>query len=249
MRPKLQYILTWVSLGIMLLSAISLLVASWNATINNNALPFVMILFWVLITASGIYLFTLAVKKAHRSWIQEKQSQQVDQKSEAPKASKSSKDEKTLDFASTARKLVRRTPDGTKLEDMGNELLKNLARELEIMSGIFYLRKGDIFEPAASYALLVAAQPYSFKEGDGLSGQVAKNKQIMVLSRLPGDYVSVYSGLGKAEPKYLAIVPLVHHNKTVAILECSGFKYDPAKIELMFRIFSRDVMEKITTKE
>jgi hypothetical protein len=58
--------------------------------------------------------------------------------------------------------------------------------------------------------------------------------------------MDVYSGLGKARPAYLAIIPLIHKNKTVAVLECSGYKYDPHDIENMFRIFSRDLMDKIS---
>ena len=50
----------------------------------------------------------------------------------------------------------------------------------------------------------------------------------MVLTRLPEDYLEVYSGLGKAQPSYLAIVPLIHKGRTIAVLECSGYRYDPA---------------------
>ncbi len=34
-------------------------------------------------------------------------------------------------------------------------------------------------------------------------------------------------------------------DKTIAVLECSGYRYDPKDIEGMFRIFARDVMTKL----
>ena len=246
MKHRLQYIFTWVALGLFLLSAVALLVVAWNGLILERPRPFIMSIFWILISASGIYLFLLAVKKAHRSWIQEKQNIKQEEQQETREVSRPKKDEDSLDFAGVAKKLIRRTPDGVRLKDAGDQWLKNLARELEIMSGILYLRKGSSFEMAAGYALAGSEKPYVFKEGEGLSGQVAKTRQIRILTGLPEGFKEVYSGLGKAEPKYLAIVPLVSNDRTVAILECSGYRYNPGEIESMFRIFSRDLMEKIS---
>ena len=70
----------------------------------------------------------------------------------------------------------------------------------------------------------------------------------MVLTSLPEDYLEVYSGLGKAQPSYLAIVPFIHKGRTMAVLECSGYRYDPHDIENMFRIFARDLMDKLITQ-
>jgi two-component system chemotaxis sensor kinase CheA len=103
------------------------------------------------------------------------------------------------------------------------------------------------FQAVSSYALANPREPYSFKEGEGLSGQAAANRQIMMLTNLPEEHLEVYSGLGKARPSYLAIVPLIHKEKTIAVLECSGYRYAPGDIESMFRIFSRDLMEKLST--
>jgi hypothetical protein len=68
------------------------------------------------------------------------------------------------------------------------------------------------------------------------------------MTRLPEEFLEVYSGLGKARPSYLAIVPLVHDDRTVALLECTGYRYEPGDIESMFRIFARDVMDKVITR-
>lgn len=248
LRSRLQYILTWVSLVVLLTGGISLLILSWNGILTNAPSPVLLILIWISMAASGIFLFMLAVKKAHRLWIDEERSlkeKDADEKLKSIQKQDPSKDREVMDFAATARKLVRRTPENASLEDAGRGLLKNLARELEIMSGVFYVKKKGQFEATSSYALASSTEPYSFKEGEGLTGQVARNQQIMVLIRLPEEHMEVYSGLGKSKPAYLAIVPLIYKNKTVAVVECSGYRHDPHDIENMFRICSRDMIEKL----
>jgi len=249
LKSKLQYILTWVTILLLLISGFGLMVMSWNGAIGGSPSPSQMIILWVIMSASGIYLFMFAVKKAHKQWIHDerRKKQKKNPDSETHIARKgSSQKEKALDFASTARKLSRKFPEKESYAKSGQELLTNLAKELEIMSGVFYAREKDSFLAVATYALASASEPYSFKEGEGLSGQAAANQQIMLLSSLPEGHLQVYSGLGKAEPSYLAIVPLVYENRTIAVLECSGYRYDPHDVETMFRIFARDVMTKLS---
>jgi hypothetical protein len=248
-RSRIQYVMTWIALGVLLTAGLGLMIASWNGALTHSPSPALMVLLWICLSASGIFLFMLAVKKAHRLWIQEeieRKLAEADAKA-TPSAPRSpSRDNQVLDFASTARKLLRRIPEGTTLEESGKELLKNLAREVEIMSGILYIRKRSTFEPTATYAVSSPKGTHSFSEGEGLPGQAARNQQIMLLTRLPEGHLKVYSGLGKSEPAYLVIVPFVHKGKTIAVLECSGYRYEPHDIESMFRIFARDLMDKLS---
>lgn len=248
-RSRILYMLTWVALVVLLTGGISLLILSWNGILTNPPSPVLMIFFLIAMAGSGIFLFMLAVKKAHRLMVDEERSRK-EKESEINETSGDrkhpSKDNQILDVSATARKLVRRIPDNAKMEDAGKILLKNLARELEIMAGIFYIGKKGQFEATSMYAMASPTEPYSFREGEGLTGQVARNQQTMLLTRLPEEHLEVYSGLGKSNPAYLAIVPLIHKNKTIAVLECSGYRYDPHDIEKMFRIFSRELMEKLS---
>ena len=248
-RSRIQYILTWVSLAVMMACSTLLVAIAWNSRIIGSVSPSLVILSWIGISASGIFLFMLAVKKAHRQWINEKRELEKEAREAKKKPSKgksSSRENKTLDFATVARKIVRRIPDNIAQEQLGKLLLKNLARELEIMSGVYYAEKKGKFLVEATYAKISTSEPFTFKSGEGLPGQAAKNQQLMVLTSLPKDYLEVYSGLGKAPPSYLAIVPLVHKGKTWAVLECSGYRYEPGDIENMFKIFTRDLMDKLS---
>jgi len=246
---KFRYILTWVALVVMMICSTLLVVSAWNSQIIGTVSPPLIVILWTGISASGIYLFLLAVKKAHRQWIDEERNlekERISARELKSRKSRSTHENKALDFAAAARKIVRRVPENIAPEQLGKLLLKNLARELEIMSGIFYRENKGEFIVEATYAMATSAEPFTFKTGEGLSGQAARNQQLMVLNRLPEGHLEVYSGLGKAPPAYLAIVPLVHKGKTIAVLECSGYRYDPGDIENMFKIFTRDLMDKLS---
>jgi len=246
---RLRYIFTWVSLIVMMICITLLAANAWNSQFMGTISQSLLISLWLGSSTSGIYLFLLAVKKAHRQWINEmrqleKEASEVDEKSSAK--SSASMEKKGLDYASAARKIVRRIPENIAHDQLGKLLLKNLSRELELMSGIFYLEQNGTYIMDASYAMVSGTEPFKFKAGEGLSGQVARDKQVLVLNRMPEGLLEVYSGLGKAAPAYLAIIPLVHKGKTIAVLECSGYKYEQGDIENMFRIFARDLMDKLS---
>ncbi len=98
-RSKFQYILTWVSLLVMMTCSTLLVAYAWNSKITAPISPSLMMLLWIGITASGIFLFMLAVKKAHRLWIDEErhlEKMQQDQESAVI-----SLDELTVDFPRT----------------------------------------------------------------------------------------------------------------------------------------------------
>ena len=245
---KLRYILTWLSLALMLICSSVLVASTWNSKLSGTFSPSLILLLWIVISTSGIYLFMLAVKKAHRQWINEKRHlEREEQEAKEKLSGRSAKSgvNKALDFAASSRKIVRRIPESIAEEQLGTLLLKNLARELEIMSGVYYSAKKGEFRAVSTYAMTSFNEPYTFKTGEGLTGQVARNQQLMVLTSLPEGHLEVYSGLGKAAPSYLAIVPLVHKGRTIAVLECSGYRYEPDDIENMFRIFARDLMDKL----
>jgi hypothetical protein len=252
LRDRIYHTLSWASLALMLLSGLGLIILSWNGVVKESVSPASLILLWCCMCASGIYLFLLAVKETRPKWINGKNEGNQSGTREVERErnrERQPRDEKGLEFAATARKIVRRFPEGSSLEQSGQELLKNLASELELMSGILYLRKRGKFQASASYALPSPLEPEAFKEGEGLTGQAARNRQIMMLTRLPEGHLEVYSGLGKSSPAYLVIVPLVAGDRTLAVLECSGYRYDPHDVESMFRILARDLMHKISDEK
>lgn len=101
--------------------------------------------------------------------------------------------------------------------------LSKAAKEFDIVQGIIYKfnSENQIFELIADYAYYGQEPPQPFKTGEGLNGQVAKDKKLLYLKDLPENYRIIVSGLGSSAPKYMAILPAVYNNTTAAIVEIS----------------------------
>lgn len=113
--------------------------------------------------------------------------------------------------------------DSTKYTE---KILSNIAKEFDIVQGLFFVKekKTDIFNIAGKYAYFGEEQPKSFKSGETLSGQVAKNKTTLNLKEIPEDYVTILSGLGSSSPNNLLIIPIILKDETLGIIELASFK-------------------------
>jgi hypothetical protein len=106
-----------------------------------------------------------------------------------------------------------------------NKFLIFLAKEIGIVQGIMYTRniKEQNYTPIGEYAI-TERKPLPFKDGEGLPGQVAENKTMMVLYDIPENYFNISSGLGNSQPKFLILVPVLYKNDTISVLELAFFK-------------------------
>jgi signal transduction histidine kinase/ActR/RegA family two-component response regulator len=63
----------------------------------------------------------------------------------------------------------------------------------------------------------------SFRVGEGLVGQCAKEKKSIVLTAVPDDYVRINSGLGSSIPLNIVVVPVVFEGSVRAVFELASF--------------------------
>ncbi|HSP08060.1 MAG TPA: ATP-binding protein [Candidatus Dormibacteraeota bacterium] len=63
----------------------------------------------------------------------------------------------------------------------------------------------------------------SFRLGEGLVGQCAKEKKRILLTEVPGDYVRISSGLGVAAPLNIVVLPVLFEGTVRAVLELASF--------------------------
>jgi signal transduction histidine kinase/DNA-binding response OmpR family regulator/HAMP domain-containing protein len=63
----------------------------------------------------------------------------------------------------------------------------------------------------------------SFKFGEGLVGQCAKEKQRILLTEVPADYVRINSGLGDATPLNIIVLPVLFEGSVRAVIELASF--------------------------
>ena len=119
----------------------------------------------------------------------------------------------------------------------GEEFLIAVSKHYEIAQGICYLynNQSKLFEIRASYAYYsTEEQVRSFAIGHGLTGQVALNQEMLNVSNVPDQYMTVMSGLGKSKPKNLLLLPIVKNEQTVAVFEIASFSAFDKKAEQVF---------------
>lgn len=64
----------------------------------------------------------------------------------------------------------------------------------------------------------------SYYAGEGLIGQVALEKEFILLKEIPEDFVTIGSGLGDAKPTCIIILPLIADDELYGVLEIATFK-------------------------
>lgn len=129
-------------------------------------------------------------------------------------------------------------------EKFSEVLLRNFAKSFEIVQGIVFIynKEKNNFTTSNTYAFYQTETSKTFEEGEGITGQVAKNKKFLYIDNVPKNYITVLSGLGDGSPKYLAFLPIVHEDKTIAVIEFASFVKLPSQTEKIFNL----IAEKLT---
>ncbi|HET8547069.1 MAG TPA: HAMP domain-containing protein, partial [Bryobacteraceae bacterium] len=94
--------------------------------------------------------------------------------------------------------------------------------------GIFYINDSSkdeaVLRLIASYAYRerrwVANQ---FHHGEGLVGQCALEKERIVVTDVPPDYIKITSGLGEASPFNIVVIPVLFEGQVKAVIELASF--------------------------
>jgi len=132
----------------------------------------------------------------------------------------------------------------TDLGDTPTEYSKNLlsflAKEKELSQGIFFtaVKKDDkdVLKYLAGYAFdKEETDDIEIEFGEGFTGQVASDGKLMNISEVPDGYLSIVSGLGKAKPASVIIVPLIYVRNVVAVIELASFHRFTAQDESYFK--------------
>lgn len=113
------------------------------------------------------------------------------------------------------------------IQNLLSELILFVTKKIDGQVGVVYLlnEKNDEkqYELAASYAFKRRkGLPTVFKSGEGLVGQAALEKETIVISDIPKDYISINSGVGSSVPTNIIVVPCNYQGKVVAVLEIAS---------------------------
>ncbi|MBE9008382.1 HAMP domain-containing protein [Fortiea sp. LEGE XX443] len=116
------------------------------------------------------------------------------------------------------------------LETVSKLILSELAPLVGAQHGVFYLM--DIGDQQQHFLKLLSSYAYRerkhlanrFYLGEGLVGQCALEKERILLSEVPIDYVKISSGLGEAAPLNAVVLPVLFEGQVTAVIELASFR-------------------------
>ncbi|MES2776027.1 MAG: HAMP domain-containing protein [Bacteroidota bacterium] len=115
------------------------------------------------------------------------------------------------------------------LKTVTQRILSELAQVVTAHYGAFYILNQDDETQVVKLNLFSAYGyksekniPTEFALREGLVGQVAFEKERIILSNVPGNYIKINSGLGRAKPANLIILPVLFENKVKAVIELAS---------------------------
>ncbi|HUB25917.1 MAG TPA: HAMP domain-containing protein, partial [Tepidisphaeraceae bacterium] len=112
---------------------------------------------------------------------------------------------------------------------VGRLILSELAPVVSAQQGVFYIMDSSgseepILKLLASYAFKERKKvDNKFKLGEGLVGQCALEKEKILLTSVPADYIQISSGLGEAKPLNIMVLPIVFEGAVKAVMELASF--------------------------
>ncbi|MBV1786849.1 response regulator [Marinobacterium sp. D7] len=132
--------------------------------------------------------------------------------------------------------LVRGGPDIAELTD---RILRFLADYLQAQIGVFYVTQTDgTLELASSYAFTRRKHLSTrIRPGEGLVGQVLKERKPILLTNVPSDYIAVSSGLGEQVPRNIIVQPLIYDDRVSGVIELGAFAdFGDAQLDLLDQV-------------
>ncbi len=116
--------------------------------------------------------------------------------------------------------------DEHKTAELADDALAFMADFLGAGVGIMYLydEEGELLQTLSTYAISREGRlNWGFRLGEGLPGQVALERKTIHLNAVPPDYLPISSALGTANPLNVVIMPMLHHEILVGVLELGSF--------------------------
>lgn len=208
------------------------------------------IFFLILIAFIGIAYYLTTLNWSNRAKSLESEIAILVQRYEDSKVQKEVKKEtavkEKIDFDKEAKAIIPSAIDS--IEKFGEQMLQNCAKRFNLVQGLMYLKDpvDGVFTFKSGYAYYSETQPITYREGETLAGQVAKNKTVLNLSKVPENYIAVMSGLGEGSPNHLLIFPIIsENNETIGIVELASFKSFNSEVEELFAYIGKKLGEKL----
>jgi PAS domain S-box-containing protein len=126
------------------------------------------------------------------------------------------------------------------LDALGDDVLQFIIEKIGAIQGAFYIVNDEgrekLIEITASFAY--NRKKYlkkSFRFAEGLVGQAAAEKDFILRTEIPDEYVTLTSGiLGDQKPHCILIVPLITNEEVYGVVEFAGLKkFDSSQVKFV----------------
>ncbi len=150
----------------------------------------------------------------------------------------------------TIGELLRNTEDDISI--MSNEFIKELVSYVDMEVGGFFMVKDDegeepVLELTGSYAFDREKKiDKQFRFGEGLIGRCAIEKDSIVITDLPDDYIRIRSGLGEDFPSTLILVPVLLDEQVLGVIELASFNDVPEYKVNFIKSLSNSIAASVT---
>src|SRR4030095_7006292 len=115
------------------------------------------------------------------------------------------------------------------LATISNLIMSELAPLVNAQYGVFYVTNREEDETRLELVASYGAESHDqlkqkFDLREGLIGQAAADKRPIRLKEVPGDFIHIGSGLGKAAPANINILPALFEDEVKAVIELASFE-------------------------
>ena len=115
------------------------------------------------------------------------------------------------------------------LSTVSSMILSELAPLVGAQHAVFYVLT-DLYDGGEPVLQFQAGYGYKerkhignfFRLGEGLVGQCAIEKERILLTEVPGDYIQINSGLGEAPPLNIIVLPILFEGQVRAVIELAS---------------------------
>jgi PAS domain S-box-containing protein len=124
------------------------------------------------------------------------------------------------------------------IDKLGEDIIRFVIAKTDAVQGAFYVvnEETNVIEMVNSFAYNRKKYLKSkFAVAEGLIGQAVAERDIIIRTEIPDDYLTISSGiLGDKKPSCLLIMPLIANEKAYGALEIAGFvKFDKTRISFI----------------
>jgi hypothetical protein len=115
------------------------------------------------------------------------------------------------------------------LKLLGDSILSNLVKYIKANQAAFFMVNDN--DSHAIYLEMISCYAFNRKKfmekrleiGQGLVGQCYLEKDLIHLTKIPDNYISITSGLGDANPNSILVLPLIHNGTIEGVIEIASF--------------------------